>query len=265
MTAIQNNKLRIRSIDRIIDETPTIKTFYFEDNMIASGGQFLMVWVPGVDEIPMSISFTGAHKGITVAKVGEATSRLHEMSVGSKLGIRGPYGRGFDISSAQHIIAVSGGCGSAPLGPVFDEAVGNGKEIIFVVGARTGGELLFKDRATELGIEVDISTDDGSEGYHGFVTERIAELLPEKAYDLLIACGPEIMLKKIVELASEYDIKAQVSLERYMKCGVGICDACAIDGYQVCLDGPVFDGELVAKLPEFGLKRRDACGRLIDV
>jgi dihydroorotate dehydrogenase electron transfer subunit len=260
-----NHKLRIRRIDRITDETPSIKTFWFEDNMHAIGGQFVMVWVPGVDEIPMSVSYTGAHKGITVAKVGDATAKLHELPVGSKLGIRGPYGNGFDISGAKHILAVAGGCGSAPIGPVLDESVNQNKDILFVVGARTNNELLFKNRALELGLEVEISTDDGSEGHHGFVTERIAELLADKKYDLILTCGPEQMLKKIVEVAVKNEIQIQVSLERYMKCGIGICDSCTIDGYQVCRDGPVFDGEMITQFAEFGNARRDPCGRLIDI
>lgn len=257
-------KLRIRSITKVIDETPTIKTFFFRDDMIAAGGQFVMVWVPGVDEIPMSVSFTGAQKGITVANVGPSTKKLHELEAGAKLGIRGPFGNGFDISDAKHILAVGGGCGSAPLGPVLDEALNHEKDIFLVIGAKTSSELLFKARAQDLGIGLDISTDDGSKGHHGFVTERVAQLMSEDRFDLILGCGPEPMLKKLVELASSNKIRIQVSLERYMKCGVGICDSCAINGYQVCRDGPVFDGKTLSKLNEFGATRRDPCGRVID-
>lgn len=261
----KNTQLRICSIENITVETPTIKTFFFQDEMVVIGGQFVMVWVPGVDEIPMSVSYSGTRKGITVAKVGEATSKLHEFSVGAKLGIRGPYGNGFDITQATRILAVAGGCGSAPIGPLLDQAVSQNKEIKFVLGARTSAELLFKKRAIDLGIDLDISTDDGSEGHHGFVTERVEEILDTEDYDLVVTCGPEPMLKKLLELASKHKLQLQASLERYMKCGIGICDACSIDGFQVCRDGPVFSGETLAKLSEFGKYQRDACGRVIDV
>ncbi len=270
-----NHRLRIREITKITSETPTIKTFWFEDenDLTFVPGQFVMVWLPGVDEIPMSVSYSESkskynnQKAITVASVGEATTKLHELTVGSKIGIRGPYGHGFNIMKAdvKRILAVGGGCGSAPLGPLLDSAHSSGKDVLFALGARNKSELLFKDRAMKLGIELDISTDDGSEGYHGFVTDRVDKLLSEPGFDLVVACGPEIMMKKVVELALNNNTNVQVSLERYMKCGVGICDSCTLGGYQVCRDGPVFDGKLLIKLPEFGISKRDPCGRNIDI
>jgi dihydroorotate dehydrogenase electron transfer subunit len=261
----KNTRLRTCAINEILDETPTIKTFFFKNEMAVFGGQFVMVWIPGVDEIPMSVSYTGELNGITVAKVGDATEKLHKFQVGSKLGIRGPYGNGFDISNAKRLLAVAGGCGSAPIGPVLNDAIDTGKKMLFVIGARTSNELLFKQRAMELGIEVDISTDDGSEGHHGFVTERVAELLSSEKFDLILTCGPEIMMKAVVELGQEKNVSVQASLERYMKCGIGICDSCSINGLQVCRDGPVFDGEILSKLREFGKSQRDACGRKIEI
>lgn len=261
----KNLRLRVCTITQIIDETPTIKSFLFEDDMAATGGQFVMVWVPGVDEVPMSVSYMGGAKGITVAKVGPTTTRLHELTAGAKLGIRGPYGRGFDLDRSSRILAVAGGCGSAPIGPVLESVAGSNKHLLFVIGARTADELLFKKRALDLGLELNISTDDGSEGHHGFVTERVSQLILDNNFDLIIACGPEPMLAKLVTLSRENQIPLQASLERYMKCGIGICDACAIDGYQVCRDGPVFAGEVLEKLTELGKTRRDPSGRLIDV
>jgi dihydroorotate dehydrogenase electron transfer subunit len=258
-------KLRICEITKIMEETQTIKSFYFEDDVPVQGGQFVMVWIPGVDEIPMSVSYTEPEMGITVAKVGDATAKLHELAVGSKLGIRGPYGNGFNILKSKKILAVAGGCGSAPIGPVLDEAIGAGKDITFLVGARTSSELLFKQRATKLSIPVEVATDDGSEGFAGFVTDRMLELIQDNKFDLVVTCGPEVMLKKVVDIGIDAKIPVQTSLERYMKCGIGICDSCAINGYQVCRDGPVFNGETLAKLDEFGKSHRDGCGRLIGI
>ena len=261
--------LRVCTINKIINETPTIKSFFFSDDMHVSGGQFVMVWVPGVDEIPMSVAYTrpGSDKGITVAKVGEATGRLHEMVVGSKIGIRGPYGNGFNIENSTNILAVSGGCGSAPLGPVLENAQSTGKTITFLVGARTKSELLFKSRVEELGVPVEIATDDGSEGYHGFVTNRLHEMLEKdgSSFDLIMTCGPEVMMTKVVDIAYQFNIPVQASLERYMKCGIGICDSCTVSGFQVCRDGPVFSGEMLQKIVEFGKSHRDECGRNVHM
>ena len=246
-------------------ETPTIKTLRFEDDIPAVAGQFVMVWIPGVDEVPMSLSHLGERKGITVARVGPATSRLHDLGVGEKVGIRGPYGRGFELGASNSILAVGGGCGSAPIVAVIEAGLCQGKRIVYAVGARTGAELVFKERAIGLGVEVDISTDDGSIGYHGMVTERVARLLSERPFDLVVACGPEKMLEKMVDICGAAGIPIQVSLERYMKCGIGICDSCSMDGLQVCRDGPVFGGDVLARLKEFGSTRRDACGRRIPI
>jgi dihydroorotate dehydrogenase electron transfer subunit len=266
-TAKHQKHLRVCTITEIIDETPTIKTFMFKDNIgpEPTAGQFVMVWVPGVDEVPMSVSYTGETKGITVASVGNTTEHMHQLKVGSKLGIRGPYGNGFDLSSASKILAIAGGCGSAPIGPALDQAAASGKGITLLLGARTRSELLFRDRAQALGIPVEVTTDDGSEGFHGFATQRMEQLVKDQHYDLIITCGPEVMMKKAVDIALNARIPVQASLERYMKCGIGICDACAVNGFQVCRDGPVFNGEQLAKLDEFGSRQRDACGRTINV
>jgi dihydroorotate dehydrogenase electron transfer subunit len=118
-----------------------------------------------------------------------------------------------------------------------------------------------------LDIPIEVTTDDGSEGFFGFTTQRMEQLIQDKdqQFDLVITCGPEVMMKKVVELAVKAQIPVQASLERYMKCGIGICDACAINGYQVCRDGPVFNGEHLAKLEEFGKHQRDVCGRTINI
>lgn len=259
---IRSRGLRICTIDQIITETPTIKTFRFKDTLEGKPGQFVMVWIPGVDEIPMSLSYLGPQKGITVTNVGEATAHLHQMKLGDKLGIRGPYGNGFNTASADRILAVAGGCGNAPIAAAVEKAANSGKEILLALGARTQSELLFVDRMETMGIKVDISTDDGSAGHYGYVINRAAQLLTQSKYDLIITCGPEPMMKNVVETARAQQVHAQASLERYMKCGIGICTSCAINGFLVCSDGPVFDDLQLTKLSGFGQYHRDACRKV---
>ena len=141
--------LRIRRIVDVVDETPTVKTIEFMDRDIASSkpGQFLMTWIPCIDEIPMSISLKSKSGicAITVKKVGEATSRLHEMQRGERLGIRGPYGNGFKIQDGPSIL-VGGGTGLAPLTVLVEELVQKQQNTTFVAGAKNWKELLFQER-----------------------------------------------------------------------------------------------------------------------
>lgn len=258
-------KLRVRTVYRNIVETPTIRTLRFKDQARAKPGQFIMVWIPGKDEIPMTLSFTDDVKGISVARLGEASTILQNLEVGSRLGIRGPFGNGFDLSKGTGILGIGGGCGIAAIAPGLEQAVKMEKRISLAIGARTEEELLFINRTQELGVDVIAATDDGTYGYHGYVTDMVQPILKNGEFDLIIACGPERMLRKVVDLSSALGIPAQISLERNMKCAIGICDSCSIDGLQVCRDGPVFDSRRLINSKEFGIVRRDACGRKIEV
>jgi len=223
-----------------------------------------MVWIPDVDEVPMSLSYSGEESGITVMDVGEATWALHNLKVDEPLGIRGPYGRGFDLKG-KNILAVGGGSGTAALALAVARALGDRKKVRCALGAKTSGELLFRKRFASLGAEVHVATDDGSDGHRGFVTELAAELVKKKRPDLMIACGPEPMLKAVVGLALEAGIDCQCSLERYMKCGIGLCGSCQCGKYTVCRDGPVFTARELAGMGDFGKWKRDPAGRKIEL
>jgi len=96
-------------------------------------------------------------------------------------------------------------------------------------------------------------------------TELAVEVIDEENIGSVLTCGPEVMMKKVVEMCSERNIPVQASLERYMKCGIGICDSCTIDGKQVCIDGPVFRGEELVEMKEFGKLERKKDGRLKEI
>jgi dihydroorotate dehydrogenase electron transfer subunit len=241
-------------ITKIVDETPAIRTFFFDTSFELIPGQFVMVWIRGVDEIPMALSYENA---ITVQKVGPATSALFELEVCDSVGIRGPFGNGFGMEKG-HILLVAGGVGAAPLAPLAEKAGPSGIKVTTLLGARTKEELLFRERFEAVG-SVKVATDDGSEGIHGFVTQLIEE--PDR-YSQIYCCGPEIMMKKVLDKVTPS--KAQFSLHRYIKCGIGICGACCIDGLRVCRDGPVFSGEVLKK-SEFGVYRRNECGERVRV
>jgi dihydroorotate dehydrogenase electron transfer subunit len=258
-------------ITRIVDEADDIKTFMFEYRFKTQPevGQFMMVWLPGVDEIPLAFSYIPSKStreyGITVAKVGTATERLHDLDKGEMIGIRGPYGTGFSVKGFKRILIVGGGIGMAPLGMVIDSIKNARSKVKVVIGAKTSSALLFPHRFRSAGIEPLLCTDDGTEGKKAFATELAEDLLEKDKFDLVIGCGPEPMLVNLVELCNSKNIPVQVSLERYMKCGVGVCDSCVFDIYHVCKDGPVFDGDLLAKTEDFGKWKRDPAGKKVRI
>ncbi|MFW5928549.1 MAG: dihydroorotate dehydrogenase electron transfer subunit [Thermoplasmatota archaeon] len=257
------SSIDIVEIKEIVDETPKIKSFYFDWDVEIKPGQFVMVWIPGVDEIPMSLSRQTPEQSITVRNVGKSTEYLHDMEEGERIGLRGPYGHGYDLEGDE-ILAVIGGIGGASILPAVSEAVRQNKIVYCALGGETEEELLFREEMEE-NTHLNIATDDGSVGHHGFVTEMVEDLIEKKDIDQVITCGPEIMMKKTVEIALGHDLPVQASLERYMKCGLGLCDSCTINGYQVCKDGPVFNGKELSEMEEFGKFERDKTGKKVEL
>ncbi|NLA37825.1 MAG: dihydroorotate dehydrogenase electron transfer subunit [Methanomicrobiales archaeon] len=245
------------TIQEIIQETPSIRTFVFDREIVMRPGQFVMVWVPGVDEIPMGLS---SPSSITVQEVGDATGALFAMLEGDRIGIRGPYGNGFAVTGRT--LAIAGGVGVSPLLPL---AVA-GRVDTFLLGARTASELLFVDRIEEMTTLL-VATDDGTAGHHGFVTDLVSRV-DLADFSHICVCGPEGMMMAVLGILDLEGCagRGQFSLNRYMKCGVGLCGSCCIDpdGLRVCRDGPVFSGDMLLR-SEFGRYARDASGRRYGV
>ena len=137
-------------------------------------------------------------------------------------------------------------------------------EITLLMGSQTKEEVFFEDFKNAFSFDVDIIpvTEDGSYGEKGYVTDVLEKLLDENTYDAIYTCGPELMMYKVVKLANEKGIFVQASLERMMKCGVGICGSCCVNEDLVCRDGTVFDGQHLAKNSEFGHFERTKSGIL---
>jgi dihydroorotate dehydrogenase electron transfer subunit len=268
-----NHKPRIVKVERTVRETPTIKTICFKDNPSsrATPGQFDMVWIPGLDEIPMSISYTSIEglAAITVRSVGPATEALHSLVEGQIFGVRGPYGRGFTVTDNGEALLVAGGSGGAALAPLSDLLSRMGVKHTVIVGAQTSSELLFLGRyeknVSAVGGNIVPVTEDGSFGVRGLASEVAQDMLEKHVYTMIYSCGPETMIKNILPISLRYSTPFQASLERVMKCGIGICGSCVIDSLRVCREGPVFDGETLRRLDDFGESRRDHSGRRIPI
>ncbi len=250
-------------VEAVVPETPSTVTLRFPYEPEAAPGQFVMLWLPGDDELPMSLSYTrGRSKGVTVKAMGETSRHVLATRVGTAVGVRGPYGNRFD-PRVRRLLAVAGGSGAAVLAPAVEAARAAGAAVTVALGGTTGRELLFADRLRAAGAEVVVATDDGSVGERGFVTVPAGRLLAERTFDAVWTCGPEVMMVKVAELAARAGVRTYCSVERHMKCALGMCDACALGPFHVCVDGPVFEaGELVGRT-EFGRYHRDASGRRV--
>jgi dihydroorotate dehydrogenase electron transfer subunit len=249
---------RVVPITQIISENPYTKTFVLDDAIPhATPGQFVMLWIPGIDEKPFAI-VAREPLTLTVAAVGPFSRALHARQPGDRVGWRGPFGHGFDLSGGGDALLIGGGYGVAALYFAACELRQQRDDLTVAIGGRGERDLLFAERFHALGVRVEIATEDGSRGVRGLVTDAAQDALTRA--QRIFACGPEAMLVAVMKLALAKNIPAQLAVERYMKCGFGICGQCTLSGKLVCLDGPVFTAKELAQLPEFGRVHRDASG-----
>lgn len=268
MISISDNVPSMYRIENIVEESSKAKTFIFRGSIIAKPGQFVMVWLPGIDSKPMSVSYRDRKRfGITVNCVGKFTNALSSLKIGHDVGIQGPYGHGFSIRTEhRRALCIGGGCGTAPIAYLSEMLSLEKKDLSVIIGAKTAEEILFADRISTLkGVEFSICTDDGSAGRKGTVIDCFRSHIEDELPDIVYCCGPEMMIKAAFDVCRLNKIPIEASLERYMKCAIGICGSCAIDDRLVCKDGPVFDGASLEKLEELGKFKRDSSGKLIPV
>lgn len=247
---------RMAKIVEVKDEARDIRALWVDCQLDFEPGQFVMVWIPRLDEKPYSLS--GRAQGrvaVTVRRRGRFSDRLFEMRPGDRVGLRGPYGKGFVIKRPAVIVA--GGCGMAPLAPL-KEAL---PEAALICGATTADEILFRDRFPGM----TVCTDDGSAGHKGFPTEILKGHLDRGNARVAYTCGPEAMMRAVFELCEQYGVECQAGLERYMKCGFGVCGQCACGDKLVCRDGPVFNSGDLRDMDEFGRFARLKSGRRVTV
>ncbi len=267
------NEVRVIPILEVKKETSTVKSLMFKDYLCsqANPGQYVMVWIPGVDEIPLSLSMMDKMEScrITVKKVGDATSALHKKIIGESIGVRGPYGTHFDLVKGE-IIVIGGGTGMAPIMPLIQRLLQIGSKITLIVGYKDRSELLFYEEAMGLlqtSGKLLIATEDGSHGFQGFPTDILSEEITTGSFDMVYTCGPEVMMKKVFDISENNGVELQVSLERYMKCSIGVCGQCVLSplGVRLCVEGPVLKSSTLKKLNDFGVYSRDSSGKKIHL
>lgn len=260
-----NDVPKMHLIIRVKKENPTTTTLVFDCNFQVKPGQFVNLWIPRLDEKPMSVAFSnGKELHLTIADVGIFSHVANQLKKGDQAGLRGPYGTDFTWKPKQRLVMVGGGFGTAPLYFTAYHAVKDGCKVDFIIGARRNDLLIYTDRIKKLkNTKLHIATNDGSVGFKGFNVEILRKLLMKDRYDTIFTCGPELMMKAVAKLAEQYKTNAQLSLERYMKCGFGLCGQCVVDplGDTMCTKGTVVPLSYVKKVNEFGKYHRDALGK----
>ena len=257
-------------IHRVKQEGSSAKTLYVEldehrQEALPLPGQFFMLTDYQGGEKPISVSEAERtpdgtlQLGFTIKVAGPFTRRFQAKGVGDLLSLRGPYGNPFSIRKGR-VLLVGGGCGTAPLHFLARTLLGEGAEVTMVNGARTAGELLFSDRFAPLllrSIEVLEDRDKKT------TVDAVRELLKQDVFDFVYAAGPEMMLYNLRPLLDKVDY--EFLMERYMKCGVGICGSCTCDplGIRLCVEGPVLPKAIVEQLTDFGRYKRDPSGKKV--
>lgn len=217
-----------------------------------SPGQFTMVYAFGVGEVPISVSGGDSGRIVhTVRSVGAVTKAICDAAVGTVLGLRGPYGRGWTLPEGGDLVIVGGGIGLAPLRPLVLAAIAQRHRfgrVDLLIGARTPKELLFEPEYAawrEAGVTVRVTVDQADPGWDGpvgVVTELLRDLAVDGERTTAYLCGPEVMMRVVGAALVDKGAarqRIQVSLERNMRCGCGTCGHCQLGPMIICRDGPV--------------------------
>ncbi len=255
----------IAIIEKIIDETPGVRTFHFNfkdeklrEEFTFDSGQFGEYSVLGIGEAPFCISSSPTrhdHLEFTAQQVGRLTNALHRLSVGAEIGVRGPYGNSFplDFLQGKNLVFVGGGIGLAPLRSLIWNVIDNRDKynnIDIIYGARSPVDLCFKydldawekDKTVNLATTVD-KGDESWTGREGFVPQVLEQVAPSPDNTVAIVCGPPVMIRFTFPVLEKLGFTPEqmiTTLEKRMKCGIGKCGRCNIGNLYVCRDGPVF-------------------------
>jgi ferredoxin--NADP+ reductase len=234
-------------VDEIIIDAPYIARH-------ARAGNFVVLRIHEKGErIPLTIADSDSQKGtitLLFQKIGKTTEELGTLNPGDKIkDIAGPLGHPTPIRYYGHCVLVGGGIGAATLYPVLKALKASGNNLTVILGARTRELLVWQDRFRKLADELLLTTDDGSAGRQGVVTDVLKETIEGNNVTIVIAVGPIKMMQAVAEVTRPYDIKTLVSLNPIMVEGTGMCGACRVNiagkTRFACIDGPEFDGHEV--------------------
>jgi ferredoxin/flavodoxin---NADP+ reductase len=237
---------------------PSIKRFEIIAPKIAQkrkAGQFVIIRLKeGGERIPLTIADSNNQKGtitLIVQGIGKTTKELNSLETGQTImDVVGPLGKPSEIENFGTAVSIGGGVGTAIAYPTAVALKNAGNHTVAIIGGRTKELVILEDEMKEICDEVHITTDDGSYGTKGFVTQKLRELIDSgRKIDFVLAIGPIPMMKAVAETTRPYGIKTVVSLNPIMVDGTGMCGGCraTVDGKNVfvCVDGPEFDAHKV--------------------
>lgn len=220
----------------------------------AQPGQFVILRANETGErIPLTIADSNAERGtvtIVYQVIGKSTAMFRDMQVGERfLDVIGPLGKPTKIENVGTVVCVGGGTGVAVMHPITRALKEAGNHVISIIGARTKDLLILEDKMKSVSHDLHVCTDDGSYGHHGFVTDKLKEMLDSMDVGLVVGIGPVPMMKFVCKMTEEYKVKTLVSLNSIMVDGTGMCGCCRVtvggETRFACVDGPEFDGHKV--------------------
>lgn len=256
------NEFKVTKIEEVDHD---LRIFHFDKPIPdAKPGNFVFCWIQGIAEKPFSIAYNNPLM-LVIRAVGPFTKKMFEFKIGDTLKVRGPYGKHYDTEKMKDAVLVGGGTGIAPIYFLAKSlAEKNQKPSGVFIGGRHASQIILEKEFRKI-CQTFVSTDDGSAGFKGFVTELLKSEL-EKGLEIksFSAAGPEIMMLKSGEIAKKYIPEEMIfmSIERYYKCGVGICGVCECDGLRSCIDGPIMTLPQIKN--DFGHYHRDKTGKKIN-
>jgi len=269
----RNNTGYIVNIDNKIEKSYKLvkiagntaqKTLYFRIGKrdISPGNFFMLNY--NCAQKPFSVSgYDGDVVGFTIQDRGECSQKMINAKAGEYFGLTGPLGNNFDLSKSKNALLIGGGIGSAPIKFLAETLVKKNINFSAFFGARSVDFLKYLFDLDKKRDRIKYYTDDGTYGAKGFVTDDLDEALRTGNFDAICLCGPEKMMVKAIEIVGGRIKNIQISMERYMKCGVGLCGSCVLDDIsaRVCEDGPVFSYfDTIVNCREFGKYHRDGLG-----
>jgi NAD(P)H-flavin reductase len=258
---------RIEDVRRELSDTVTLALKPVSGTRPSFGpGQFNMLYVFGVGEVPISMSGDRADNGIfvhTVRDVGAVSGAIAQLETGATIGVRGPFGTSWPVTAAEgvDVIIVAGGLGIAPLRPAIYAILADRKRygrVVILVGSRNPKDLLFFSELEEwrrrLDVDIEVTVDHADADWRGNVGV-VPGLIPRAAFDpqeaIALVCGPEVMMRFTVSALREAGVASNriyLSMERNMKCAIGLCGHCQFGPTFICKDGPVMRYDRIADI-----------------
>jgi dihydroorotate dehydrogenase electron transfer subunit len=242
-----------------VESIESLKNSYFRMRLVTGWdegfvpGQFVMIRVPGSEVfLRRPFGILGIEKGvleICFKTVGRGTEVLSKTKAGEEIYVLGPLGNGFAFKEEFKIgILVAGGYGIVPLIPLAGTLTNMGRKAVLYYGGRTSADILCESEIKSAGAELKITTEDGSRGTKGMVTDLLLKEIPDFKGAALFSAGPKGLLMEVSKIAASFKIPAQLSMDEYMACGIGVCLGCVVKSkngayVRVCREGPVFDAK----------------------